>query len=452
MKTLETDPYSKPRDFQRRSREVRAVMLVGFLVSSQPLIAMSAPPNTNFDEKQVPPYTLPDALLGSAGRRITTLREWQSQRRPEILKLFETNVYGRSPQPPKLQFDVVSESDNALNGRAIRKQVAIHLMPHSARITLHLLLYLPKTADTSPVFLGLNFGGNHAVHGDPEIALSTAWMRDTDKPGVVNNRATDASRGTEAERWQIEQVVDRGFGVATMYYGDIDPDFDDGFQNGVHALFHRDDSQERPSDAWGSIAAWAWGLSRAMDYLVTDPQVDPKRVAVWGHSRLGKTALWAAATDERFALAISNNSGCGGAALSRRIFGETVAHINKSFPHWFCRTFHRYNNREHALPVDQHMLIACIAPRPVYVASAVEDRWADPRGEFLAAKAAAPVYDLLLGPTAAALPDDMPPLNTRVGKYIGYHIRAGEHDATAYDWQQYLDFAERHFHKGDPAP
>jgi hypothetical protein len=423
------------------------VVLVSFLISIQPLDVMSAPPNTNYDEKQVPPYTLPDPFTGSAGQRVTTPIEWQSQRRPEILKLFETNVYGRSPQPPEMQFEVVSVSDNALGGRAVRKQVSIHLLPRSAGVTLHLLLYLPKSADASPVFLGLNFGGNHAVHADPEIALSTAWMRDADKPGVVDNRATDDSRGTEAERWQIEQVVDRGFGVATMYYGDIDPDFDDGFKNGVHALFHRDASQERATDEWGSIAAWAWGLSRAMDYLVTDPQVDPKRVAVLGHSRLGKTALWAAAMDERFALAISNNSGCGGAALSRRIFGETVGHINNSFPHWFCRNFHRYNNREQELPVDQHMLIACIAPRPVYVASAVEDRWADPRGEFLSAKAAAPVYDLLLGPGAADLPHDMPPLNTSVGKHIGYHIRDGKHDVTAYDWQQYLNFAVRHFRR-----
>jgi len=342
-----------------------------------------------------------------------------------------------------MKFEITSESADALKGKAIRREVAIHFLPRSSNLSLHLLLYLPKSDQPVPVFLGLNFWGNQSIYDDPEITITDAWVRNDPASGIENNRANEVTRGCESERWQVEHVVERGYGVASIYYGDIDADFDDGVKNGVHTIGNADDRGDRAPDTWGSIAAWAWGLSRAMDYLESDERIDPKRVAVWGHSRLGKTALWAVAQDERFAMAISNNSGCGGAALSRRIFGETVASINTRFPHWFCRNFHQYNNSENKLPVDQHMLIALIAPRPVYIASAVEDRWADPRGEFLAAKEAATVFDLLLGPDSVALPYDMPPINKSVGKRIGYHIRSGKHDVTAYDWQQFLNFADR---------
>jgi hypothetical protein len=410
--------------------------------------AQAQPPGANYDEAKVPKYTLPDPLVTAEGKKVTSAPMWREVRRPEILKLFQTEVYGRTPSTPKDMFfkDMFFEAiaKEALGHTVMRKQVTIHLDRRKDGPKLHLLIYLPVRAKAPvPVFLGLNFNGNHAVHTDPGITLSTAWMRDDAESAYVNHRATEKSRGSEASRWAVEKIVARGYALATMYYGDIDPDYDDGFQNGVHPLFYKDGQAKPAADEWGSIGAWAWGLSRALDYLETDRDIDAKHVAVMGHSRLGKTALWAAAQDERFALVISNNSGCGGAALSMRAFGETVERINKSFPHWFCGNFQKYNGQEDKLPVDQHMLIALIAPRPVYVASAQEDLWADPRGEYLSLHHAEPVYRLL--GTNALGGAEMPALNKPVHHTLGYHIRTGKHDVTEYDWQQYLDFADKHF-------
>ncbi len=407
-------------------------------------VAILQSQDTIYDESKVPAYTLPDPLLTEAGKKVARAETWTTLRRPEVLELFETHVYGKAPsQAPILRFEVFEKSDDALNGLAKRKQVAIEITTPLGSRRIDVLLYTPNAAKRRvPAFLGLNFYGNHTVCHDPAIRLSTQWMRGNEDKGIVNNRATEASRGKSSSRWPIPMILERGYGIATVYCGDIDPDFDDGFQNGVHALFAKGERDKPAGDAWGTIAAWAWGLSRALDYLQIDPDIDGRRIAVMGHSRLGKTSLWAGAVDERFALVISNNSGCGGAALSRRRFGESVKRINTAFPHWFCDNFNQYNDNEGALPVDQHQLIALMAPRPVYVASAEQDRWADPHGEFLSAYHAGPVYRLLGYEPLRG--NEMPQINQPVHARVGYHIRGGKHDVTDFDWEQYLRFADRH--------
>jgi hypothetical protein len=399
---------------------------------------------TNYDEQKVPEYTLPDSLLMSDGTKVANAQAWKTKRRPAVLKLFRTHVYGRSPidRPQDMAFKVFDVEQQALGGLATRKQVAVNFTGRQDGPGMDILMYLPNDKDKPiPTFVILNFGGNHTICSDPAIKLSKSWMRRG--PGIVNNRATEESRGKASSRFPLETILKRGYGLATIYYGDIDPDFDDGFRNGVQPAFDKLREGKRAPDAWGSIGAWAWGLSRAMDYFKTDSDIDHNRVIVLGHSRLGKTALWAGAQDERFAIVISNNSGCGGAALSRRQFGETVGRINTSFPHWFCENFKKYNGREGDLPVDQHMLIALIAPRPVYVTSADEDLWADPKGEFLACKHANVVYRLLGVKGLEA--DQMPGLDRpiKTGR-IGYHVRSGGHNLTEYDWHQFMDFADKH--------
>ena len=421
------------------------MVLMGMAVVSVPGIAAWA--QTNYDESKVPKYTLPDPLVCADGTKVDSAKVWTEKRRPEILALFEKYVYGKAPGRPVAVKYEIEEDDQALDGRAVRKQVAITLSNNGKSLRLDLLVYLPAgRSKPTPVFVGLNFGGNHTIHADPGIRLSSSWMRSSrNLPGVVDHRATEAARGKSSRRWPIEKILQRGYGVATMYYGDIDPDFDDGFQNGIHPLFYKPGQSAPAADEWGSIAAWAWGLSRAMDYFETDEDIDHKHVAVMGHSRLGKTSLWAGAGDQRFAMVISNDSGCGGAALSRRAFGETVKRINTSFPHWFCDNYVQFNDNEDKCPVDQHMLIALIAPRPVYVASAEKDPWADPRGEFLSAKHAESVYRLLGAGGLDA--EDMPALDQAVMGTISYHIRTGGHDVTEYDWQRYMDVADRSFKK-----
>ncbi len=403
-------------------------------------------PPANYDENNIPPYTLPDLLLTLKGKPVTTAQEWTDLRRPEILALFEENMYGRIPGSIPI-FSVDHISTEPVFRNAIRKQLTLNFKQNGRELHVGLLMYLPEHSRAVPVFLGYNFGGNQTVSDDPGIRITDSWVSNNPEAGITDNRANEQSRGNQKERWQVEKILAAGYGLVTLYYGDVDPDRND-FSDGVHPLLYTPGQTMPLPDEWGAISAWAWGLSRVLDYLEQDPDVDASKVAVMGHSRLGKTALWAGALDQRFALVISNNSGCGGAALSRRKYGERLGGMNQYFPYWLCDNCNQFDGREETLPVDQHMLIALIAPRPVYIASAEGDQWADPKGEYLSGYHAGVVYRLF-GKTG--LPSGMPAISQPVMNTIGYHIRPGIHGVFAYDWDQFIRFADLHF-KGTHAP
>ncbi len=394
------------------------------------------------DESKVPEYQLPDVLTRFNGGNVKSAKVWFKKQRPDILKLLTNEVYGKVPGNQEISEVKLWETSDALGGLALRKQLSLFFKKNDRILEVNVLMYLPKTKQKVPVFLACNFTGNHAVFNDPNIRLTESWVNNNPSVGIINNQVTEQSRATASNRWPVEEIIKAGYGLVTLYYGDFDPDKND-FSDGIQPFFYRENQTQPRINEWGSLAAWAWGLSRVMDYLEKDELVDATKVAVLGHSRLGKAALWAGATDQRFAMVISNESGCGGAALSRRKFGETIKIINTSFPHWFSDNFNKYNDNEDLLPVDQHMLLALIAPRPLYIASAEGDKWADPSGEFLSAKYASAVYELL---GLEGLPvKEMPEVNQPVMGTIGYHIRSGKHDLTLYDWNQYIHFADIHF-------
>ena len=397
----------------------------------------------NVEENKVPPYSLPELLLSANGKKITNSKDWKTIRRPEIIQLFTKEMYGFAPKKhPKMKFMLLESSDNALQGIAKRKQIRVLFNGKSDGPFMDILIYLPKqTNGPVPLITGLNFQGNHAVIADESIPLSQNWIPKKGV-GVVNNHATEASRGVYSFAWPIEKMLKRGYGVATMYAGDIDPDFDDGFKNGIHALYPH---LQKRQDNFSTIAAWAWGLSRAMDYFETDKAINAKQVVLTGFSRMGKAALWAGALDERFAIVISNESGKGGAALMKRQFGENVKKLNTIYPHWFNHRFKQYSDNEQNLPFDQHMLLALIAPRPLYIGSAADDDNADPKGEFLSLKAAEPVYQLygIKGINSTT----QPPINQPQYGTTGYHIRDGGHSMTEFDWNQYLDFSDKNLNR-----
>ena len=400
----------------------------------------------NYDESKIAPYTLPVLLKTQSGKAIANAEAWTLERRPEVFGLFEQHVFGKTPAPAawgKVDFKVTVVKTDALGGKATRKFIHISLPEHPSWHGMDVMLYTPNEAKHPvPCFVGPSFGGNHAVSNEPDVPLSTRWMRDSKDKHIVDNRATEASRGNESSRWPLEMIIGQGCAVANYYYGDIEPDHADGWKDGLRAVLSPKGATTDWQDGqWGAIGAWAWGLSRIADYLETESAVDAKKLAVIGHSRLGKTSLWAGAQDQRFGVVISNNSGEGGAAIMRRNFGETTAVITKAFPHWFTKTYTSYAGNEAACPIDKHMLISLAAPRAIYIASAVQDEWADPKGEFLSGLHAEPVF-ALFGHKGYGV-TEQPAIDQPVGDRIGYHVRTGKHDVTDFDWTQYLKFAKR---------
>ncbi|MCC6536671.1 MAG: acetylxylan esterase [Bryobacterales bacterium] len=407
------------------------------------------PPDTvagipvNYTESAAGTYTLQDPLVMQNGAPVRDAKTWNTQRRPELVRLFEEHQFGSAPaKPVGLRFDVFDKGTPALDGAAIRRQVTIHLSPTGPK--LDLLLYLPAAAKGQrvPVLLNASFTANSNAVDDPGVKPGEIW-------NTKEQKRVPAATGRRFGRLPVAKFLAAGFGVATVYYGDIDPDFAGGFPHGVRKQYLKPGQTEPAPGEWGTISAWAWGLSRALDFLQSDPGVDARRVALTGVSRLGKTVLWTGARDPRFALIIASCSGEGGAALSRRQYGETIAHLTAPtrYAYQFAANYGKYGAAVDKFPVDAHLLVSLIAPRPLLLQTGNTDKWSDPRGEWLAALAAGPVYRLLgrgdLG-TAELPPAGVPLLNT-----LGYVMHDGGHGMVPGDWDVYIEFMKKHLARAD---
>ncbi len=413
--------------------KARILCLAGLLIMSLPGFGIARQnkeydSDVNYDEAKVPHYDLPDPLVSGEGKAITTPDEWMNVRRPQILSLFANLVYGRVPVPEspiETEVHTLNVDNNFMQGRATRKRIAICFKNKNGRAAMTILVYVPnQIAKPVPAFMMLSW----------DDARSSGMDADSKSPGKLKNG------------WPVGDFFDRGYALVSVYQQDLVGHNEVQFERGIHPLFFKKGQSFPKAYEWGVIAVIGWGAMRALDYLETDKDIDVRRVALMGHSKLGKATLWAAAQDQRFAMAISAQSGCAGASLWRRKSGETLQKMVTRFPYWLCRNASKFVNQEDDLPVDQHMLMALIAPRPVYVSSGVEDTWADPRGEYLSAYHASAVYRLLGKKGLAS--EKSPPVGTPIIKSdVGYHIRQGGHSVEPYDWQRFLEFADYHFKK-----
>jgi hypothetical protein len=387
--------------------------------------------DVNYDESNVPKYNLPELLISAEGNTISSADDWINVRRPQILSLFGNLVYGQVPHPENpVITDITMQGVNKdfMEGKGTRKEILISFSNEKGTAEMTILVFVPnKASKPVPAFMFLT--NDHPKSVKVEV--------DPNFPNRLRNG------------WPIGEILDRGYAFISVYQNDLigltEVDYSRGIQElrGIQSLFFKDGQSFPKANEWGVLAIWGWGAMRALDYLETDEDVDHKKVALMGHSKNGKATLWAAAQDERFAMAISAQSGCAGAALFRRRYGETLAKMVTRIPYWLCLNAWKFVNMEDDLPVDQHMLLALIAPRPVYVASGIEDTWADPRGEYLSAYHASKVYRLL--GKSGLTSEDSPPIGEAIiESNVGYHIRAGGHSVEMYDWQRFLEFADYH--------
>lgn len=390
----------------------------------------------NYEEDSVGSYVLPDLFTMSNGEKVRDAKTWIEKRRPEIVKLFEEYQFGKMPpRPADMHFDVFDKGTEVLNGKAIRKQVRVYFNKDT-NYKMDLLIYLPKSSKPSPLLLVINFFANSSVVDDAGVRQGQIWNREGKKVP-----AQAAAFG----KINIDTFITQGLGIATVYYGDIEPDFKTGYKYGIRGYYLKPGANYPADNEWGAISAWSWGLSRAMDYFETDQQIDSKRIAIQGTSRLGKTVLWTGAHDPRFKLVIASCSGEGGAALSRRNYGESINHMTDTSRYFyqFAPNRHKYANDPNQSPVDAHMLVALMAPRPLLLQTGDTDYWSDPKGEFLAAVAAKPVYELFnkKGPATDVLPNagDQTQLNT-----LGYYMHAGGHGTIPSDWAVFITYLKKY--------
>ena len=409
------------------------IYLAAALISLQTMA--QKPFVANYDESKISPYTLPEVLKTPNGQIVKDTNGWAKQKQ-YWLEQYSNVMFGKMPKKKISQsFQLISKKE-IMDGKAVQYNWKVTL---AGKYSFDVLGVLPKTTKKVPVFLGLNFCGNQTCSPDTDISVFTKYTV-CDEKGVIKYQASaPVKRGTWASRWQFEKVVEAEYGSITVACGDFEEDLPEGYKNGVRTLLATELGLS--PEEWSANGAWAWGLHRTVDFLEKLPEIDSKQIILHGHSRLGKAALWAGATDTRFAAIISNESGEGGAAITRRNYGETLWRITNNFPHWFLDSYKNYAYKENDLPFDSHILLSLLAPRPLYVASAVGDQWSDPKGEFMGAQLTEPVYALFGKKGIAGL--EFPALNSPVGGHIRYHIREGNHDINAYDWDQYLKFAKQ---------
>jgi len=394
----------------------------------------------NYTEAEVGIYQLPDPLVLASGAPVTDADSWYRQRRPEILDVLVEQQFGRAPgRPEAMSFDVFDAGTPAFDGRAVRRQVTIYFSEDKSDYYVDLLIYLPADADGPvPLLLQAGWSANNLAVDEPGIRVGRSWSAQT------GTRTPATSGRAFGGGLRVIELIERGYGTAVFNYNDIEPDALDSLSGSVRSLYLGDGATEAPPAEWRAIAAWAWGISRIVDYLETDAGVDAGRIALTGASRLGQTALWAGASDQRIALIIASVSGEGGAALSRRDYGETVAHLvaPSRFPYWYAGNYARWADRMPAAPFDSHFIISLIAPRPLLLQTGSTDKWSDPYGEFLAAKAATPVYELL---GATGIDEySQPPLGEPMMNTLGYLMHDGGHGVLPADWTVFLDFMDKY--------